>query len=171
VSEAVECRIVRTTLRVIYFVGLSLLSCSEPDNVLEGSISQHYSLEFEMVRITKQACLLRIDYLRRWPGGGEDPKYSTCRIDVPTQDISLHEGEKVSGGQFVDEITVARVLPTPRGFPEMTSGWIELEEYELAAGEPIKGRFGAEFDFDGKSLDIKGTFEGDLEESKPIECE
>ena len=56
----------------------SVTACGEDDNLLEGSISEQFSLDFDRVRIRKQDFDLIIEYLKDITGGTD----KVCKVVV-----------------------------------------------------------------------------------------
>jgi len=154
--------IVRKAWVQLLFVGLTV-GCGDSASQLSGSISQRYSLEFDRVTISKAGCNVRIDYIKDWNAG----RYVQCRVAINSSVANLHAGVTLSGDTFLDAVTVSRINPTGRNFPEVTSGELTLDRYGFAAGDECQGSFSLEFaDSMGNAL---GRFRATLSDARPTE--
>jgi hypothetical protein len=141
-------------------VALSCGACGAPENWLEGTISEEFSLEFDDVNISVSGCLLRIDYVKSRPAA----TYIPTRLSVDGQHLALAAGATVSEQAFIDEVDVAYVSPTGRYFPETSSGTLRLDSYSRESGDEVRGTFDLAF-VDGR--DLHGGFAGDVLSADP----
>ncbi len=140
---------------------LSLLllcaACGGPDNSLEGSIGESFSLDFDRVGIYQQDSVLRIEYQRDIAGS----THKVCKIVVETAGLDLGDDSEIKGDLFLERVSVQRI-GTAGGneFPPVTAGKITFEAYAFEAGGEIDGDFECAFD-NGRTL--AGNFKGDVE--------
>ena len=132
------------------------LGCGGPDNSLEGSISESFSLGFDRVVIFKQGETLRIEYLKDKAGTTQ----KVCKVIVLTEDLGLKDGSRIKGDAFMQLVTIDRLAPGG-AFPDVKSGQIEFDDYSFKAGGKMKGKFEAVF-VNGRTL--SGHFDAKVEE-------
>jgi hypothetical protein len=135
----------------------ALAGCSGPDNSLEGSIGESFSLDFDRVAIYKQDQVLRIEYLREVAGATN----KVCKIVVDTVGLSIGDESVIEDELFRTHVTVQRIANEGGDFPPVQHGKITFETYEFESGGQIDGDFECLFD-NGRTL--SGTFDSQVEE-------
>ena len=142
--------------RLAVFAAIVLATACGDGNSLEGSISDSFSLDFDRVRIRKQAPELLIEYLKKHDGGTD----KVCKVVVNTEGMSLGGNTNIRGPTFLDRVTVTRVAATGGDFPDVDSGSMHFDTYEFRDGGDMKGRFDVLF-VNGRTLN--GDFEGKVD--------
>ncbi len=135
-------------------------TCLSPDNSLEGTITRDFSLEFDEVRLFKQGCLLRIEYLLETNLGPVVP----CSLSVDTVTTALAPDLVIQGETFTAGVILERRMPAATSFPSTRSGRLEFTRFSFVAGAKGRGSFTITFE---TGQDLRGSFSGVLEEPDP----
>jgi hypothetical protein len=137
---------------------LSLAGCHKlAPNYLDGSLSESYDLTFDETEARLYSSELSVEYV-------EDPEGESKVALRVTLDV---EGEGPKAGKKYDlfkygEVNRSEAYNSP--FPELSEGYIELDEYGSKEGADVQGTFTASFETeDGSTLQVEGGFKTELE--------
>ena len=116
-------------------------ACGGPENKLEGSIGESYSLAFQRVAIRQQGDYLLIEYQRDAAGGTE----KVCKVVLDTRGATLKADSSVTGDDFLARVTVSRVALTGGDFPAVERGSLHFDKLVLQDRGPAEGSFDVVF--------------------------
>jgi hypothetical protein len=136
----------------------AIMGCGGPGNSLSGSISESFSLDFDVVQVRKQDLALIIEYIKNVQGGTN----KACKLVVDTSNLAITSNSNIKGDTFLKRVTVSRVAPTGGDFDKMKSGSMHFDDYSFKDGGSMAGTFDAIFD-NGRT--IHGSFEGRVAET------
>ena len=142
----------------------ALVCCScGPQNYLDGSIEEHFTLNFDRVDLFSTDDELAIVYVRGAPQ--RDPtnigEEQVARIVIDLAELDVGMRTAIRDETFVNHVHINRLVVANESFPPARTGEMHLEKITLEAGGFIKGEFDAVF-VNGRVL--LGAFEGTVSE-------
>lgn len=149
---------VRTRMGLVLGLMLALgaVACGS-DNVLEGSISESISLNFDRVDILKQGQSLRIEYIREVSGGTN----KAAMLILDTTGLSLTDDAVLKDDTFMAKVELQRLTSAGDEFPEISSGELRFFKFAFSEGDTVDGEFNVFF-VNGRTL--HGEFKGKIKE-------
>lgn len=129
------------TARCVLFF-LVLASCGSP-NELEGSLSEEFTLFFDLVEAYQQDSILRIEYVAL----GAEGDSRVFRIIVETKELPITSDYTISGDDFVSNVWIDRDVPRDnRRFPPLEGGKLTFEQFDFQDRGLVSGELEAVFE-------------------------
>lgn len=133
---------------------LSLAGCGL-SNQLSGSIESDYALDFSEVRVFVQAQTVRVEYQRKI-GPVQD---KICKVIIDGEGLSPPP-DTLTDDLFLQRVQLQRITADRRNFPDLRSGRVTLDAWNLEPGRTLEGDLDVVFE-DGRTL--RGTFAAPIE--------